>query len=157
MYVAYAVATFVTVFSLMMLVVEPEEPPRAAPSMHPPQSNDRTGASAMPAAQPPAAPQTQRTRSDDPVAALAKPEIKRPALTPNQPTLNDDQVRDRMIAESISRYSGPCACPYNMMRNGRPCDTRSAYSKPGGAGPLCYRRDISDAMVRTWRARLQSR
>lgn len=30
---------------------------------------------------------------------------------------------------------------------------RSAYSKPGGASPLCYKTDVSDDMVRSWRRR----
>jgi hypothetical protein len=79
------------------------------------------------------------------------------AATPETQALSDDQVRDRMIADSIGGYSGPCPCPYNMMRNRKPCSTNSAYSKPGGAAPLCYRRDISDAMVRQWRQRQASR
>ncbi len=67
--------------------------------------------------------------------------------------LTDDQVRDRMIQDSLSTYSGPCPCPYNTMRNGASCGKRSAYSKPGGASPLCYKSDVSDEMVRAWRRR----
>jgi hypothetical protein len=32
----------------------------------------------------------------------------------------------------------PCACPDDRMRNDRSCGGRSAYSRPGGASPLCY-------------------
>ena len=67
--------------------------------------------------------------------------------------LTDAQVRQRMIQESISSYSGACPCPYNSARNGSQCGGRSAYSKPGGASPLCYSKDISDAMVQQWRSR----
>lgn len=67
--------------------------------------------------------------------------------------LTDDQVRERMIQDSISTYSGSCPCPYNTMRNGASCGKRSAYSKPGGASPLCYKNDVSDEMVRAWRKR----
>lgn len=67
--------------------------------------------------------------------------------------LSDDQVRERMIQESLGAYSGPCPCPYNTMRNGASCGKRSAYSKPGGASPLCYKTDVSDEMVRNWRRR----
>lgn len=35
-------------------------------------------------------------------------------------------------------YVGTCDCPYDMMRNGRACGGRSAYSKPGGRNPVCY-------------------
>lgn len=65
----------------------------------------------------------------------------------------DDRDRQKIIAESIASYSGPCPCPYNVMRNGRSCGGNSAYSKPGGASPVCYPRDISDVMLAAWRAR----
>ncbi len=64
---------------------------------------------------------------------------------------SDDAVAQMMIRESIARYS--CPCPYSTMRNGRRCGDWSAWSKPGGAEPLCYRRDVTDAMIRAWRAR----
>jgi hypothetical protein len=34
------------------------------------------------------------------------------------------------------------------------CERRGAYSKPGGASPLCYARDVSDEMVERYRRRL---
>lgn len=33
---------------------------------------------------------------------------------------------------------GRCDCPYDLMRNGRRCGGRSAYSRPGGRSPVCY-------------------
>ena len=65
----------------------------------------------------------------------------------------DQRDRQAIIAESIRNYSGNCPCPYNTDRAGRSCGQRSAYSKPGGASPLCYDRDISDAMLANWRSR----
>ncbi|MBA8862481.1 hypothetical protein FHW19_004227 [Ochrobactrum anthropi] len=38
-----------------------------------------------------------------------------------------------------SPYIGTCDCPYDVMRNGRSCGGRSAYSRPGGRSPVCYR------------------
>jgi hypothetical protein len=35
-------------------------------------------------------------------------------------------------------YVGTCDCPYDLMRNGRRCGGRSAYSRPGGRSPICY-------------------
>lgn len=35
-------------------------------------------------------------------------------------------------------YVGTCDCPYDLMRNGRLCGGRSAYSRPGGRNPQCY-------------------
>lgn len=66
-------------------------------------------------------------------------------------TLSDPEIRQRIIAESIASYPGPCACPYNIMRNGRMCGRRSAYSRPGGYAPLCYASDVSDAAVAAYR------
>ncbi|MEX0272148.1 hypothetical protein AB3R30_23775 [Leptolyngbyaceae cyanobacterium UHCC 1019] len=34
--------------------------------------------------------------------------------------------------------SGSCDCPYDTDSRGRSCGRRSAYSKPGGAAPICY-------------------
>jgi hypothetical protein len=68
--------------------------------------------------------------------------------------LADVQVRDAIIKESIAAYLAtghPCACPYNLARNGSQCGGRSAYSRPGGAEPLCYPKDVSDGMVADWR------
>jgi hypothetical protein len=51
----------------------------------------------------------------------------------------------------------PCACPVDSMRNGRACGGRSAYSRPGGAAPLCYPSDVTAAMIESYRQRLASR
>lgn len=60
----------------------------------------------------------------------------------------DAEVRDYLIRRSIRSYSGNCPCPYNVDRAGRRCGGRSAYSRPGGAAPLCYPSDVSAAAVR---------
>jgi hypothetical protein len=51
----------------------------------------------------------------------------------------------------------PCACPDDTMRNGRACGGRSAYSRPGGASPLCYPSDVTAAMIESYRQRQASR
>jgi hypothetical protein len=60
-----------------------------------------------------------------------------------------------IIRESVTSYRAtrPCACPYNEMRNGRSCGSRSAWSRPGGAKPLCYPGDVTPAMITAYRAR----
>ena len=68
--------------------------------------------------------------------------------------LSDDDIRQQMIQDSIDSYPGNCPCPYNSMRNGRSCGGRSAYSRPGGYSPLCYKKDISNSDVKSYRARL---
>ena len=65
--------------------------------------------------------------------------------------LTDAEIKKVLIEQSIRSYSGSCPCPYNVMRNGRKCGKNSAYSKPGGAEPLCYDRDVTDEMVERYR------
>jgi len=48
-------------------------------------------------------------------------------------------------------YSGNCPCPYSTARNGSRCGRRSAYSREGGAEPLCYPQDVSAEMVKEYR------
>ena len=64
---------------------------------------------------------------------------------------SDAEVRQQMVDESIASYSGNCPCPYNVDRAGRSCGRRSAYSRPGGASPLCYVGDITDEAVTAYR------
>lgn len=70
---------------------------------------------------------------------------------PAQARLSDEQVKAQMIEASIAEYSGNCPCPYNTMRNGRSCGGRSAWSRAGGESPLCYKKEITPAMVKAWR------
>ena len=68
-----------------------------------------------------------------------------------QATLSDLDVKKAIIADSISKYPGPCPCPYNVARNGSRCGKRSAYSRPGGYEPICYDKDITPQMIAEWR------
>ncbi len=65
--------------------------------------------------------------------------------------LSDAQIKTILIDESIAGYSGSCPCPYSAARNGSRCGRRSAYSREGGAAPLCYPADVSAAMVKEYR------
>jgi hypothetical protein len=70
----------------------------------------------------------------------------------------DAEVRQAIILDSIATYKStghPCACPYDLARNGSHCGGRSAYSRPGGAAPLCYPKDVTAGMVQDWRAQHQ--
>ena len=69
------------------------------------------------------------------------------AAMPAAAAQSDAQIRQRIVRESIASYSGACPCPYSVMRNGRSCGGRSAYSRPGGEAPRCYPRDVSAAEV----------
>ena len=63
------------------------------------------------------------------------------------PVISDAAIIQRIIAASLASYSGSCACPYSTDRGGRRCGKRSAYSKPGGYAPICYREDVTKAMI----------
>lgn len=75
---------------------------------------------------------------------------------PTDEFLTDAAIIAIIIAASIAVYRAtghPCACPYDRMRNGRRCGGRSAYSRPGGAKPLCFPSDITAAMIAAYRAK----
>ena len=82
------------------------------------------------------------------ILTIAAPSL---ALSPSP---SDDQVKQAIIQQSIAAYNAtgrPCACPYQTDRAGRTCGRRSAYSRPGGASPLCYPQDVTPGMVSDWR------
>lgn len=77
--------------------------------------------------------------------------LEAPPKTPSLPRISDALVVQRIIAGSISMYSGSCACPYSTDRRGRRCGNRSAYSKPGGYAPICFAEDVSAEMIHSFR------
>jgi hypothetical protein len=70
-----------------------------------------------------------------------------------KPRATDAEIKHMIIEDSIAQYRGSCPCPYSVARNGSSCGGRSAYSKPGGASPICYASDISQQMVVNYRVR----
>jgi hypothetical protein len=84
-------------------------------------------------------------------AAVALSLIAAPGPSGAKPLTSDAAVRQQMIRESIASYPGPCACPYNVARNGSSCGRRSAYSRRGGYAPICYASDISKSQVQSYR------
>jgi hypothetical protein len=86
-------------------------------------------------------------------APAPTPSLPRTAVVPR----SDDDVANDLLREDRGRYHGSCACPYDIARNGSRCGDRSAYSRPGGASPLCYRRDITPEMIERRRQRQASR
>jgi hypothetical protein len=69
---------------------------------------------------------------------------------------SDADIKQAIIKESISSYRGSCPCPYNTDRAGRRCGGRSAYSRPGGAAPICYEKDVTPKMVAEYQKRTKS-
>ena len=75
-----------------------------------------------------------------------------PAFARQQP--DDSETRQQIIDHSVADYLAtghPCACPYNTARNGSNRGGRSAYSKRGGASPICYPSDVTDQMISSWK------
>ena len=66
---------------------------------------------------------------------------------PSRTPKTDGEIRQAIIKESIAGYRGNCPCPYNVDRAGHSCGARSAYSRPGGASPVCYAKDVTQKMV----------
>lgn len=69
-------------------------------------------------------------------------------------SLTDTEIVKAIIQDSRSAYYAtghPCACPYDHARNGSSCGRRSAYSRPGGAEPLCYPKDVSKSAIEAYR------
>jgi hypothetical protein len=69
---------------------------------------------------------------------------------------SDDEIAKAIIQQSRQEYYAtghPCACPDDVMRNGRRCGNVSAYVRPGGAEPLCYVSDVTKGMIDTYRAK----
>lgn len=64
-----------------------------------------------------------------------------------------DEAKHEMIRQSKVNYSGNCPCPESRDKAGRRCGKRSAYSRPGGASPLCYPSDIPDQQAQAFLAR----
>lgn len=106
------------------------------------------------------------------------PESRRPlSLVPHQPAdqpktttrsskqkietaLTAAAIAALIVAASRQAYYStgrPCACPDDRMRNGRACGSRSAYSRPGGAQPLCSARDVSAKMIEEHRNKIARR
>jgi hypothetical protein len=65
--------------------------------------------------------------------------------------ISDAQIKKLLIEESIAAYDGNCPCPYSRARNGSRCGKRSAYSREGGAAPLCFSQDVTAEMVQAYR------
>jgi len=65
--------------------------------------------------------------------------------------MTDAQVKEAIVKASIAGYVGSCPCPFSRDRAGRSCGRRSAYSRPGGAAPLCFVEDVSAKMVDEYR------
>jgi hypothetical protein len=102
-------------------------------------------------------PQAQQPALQSPPAAATNAPAARPSNENRTAiVLTAATIAALIVAESRRAYYStghPCACPDDRMRNGRACGGRSAYSRPGGAAPLCYPTDVSEVMIKAYRER----
>lgn len=168
-FVVLAIAIGLVVYGFSRLSAPPVAPAMVAqlPPSKPP----------LPVVSPPprqAAPQTQQARSAAPldITPSAQQPAKQPSrqASPGQPepskskraaeVLTAAAIAALIVEESRRAYHAggrPCACPDDTMRNGRACGGRSAYSRPGGAAPLCYPTDVTAEMIKNYRAQVAQR
>ena len=79
-----------------------------------------------------------------PAQQESTPKVKKPSI---------NEIKEVLIKQSHSRYSGNCPCPYSRASNGSRCGKRSAWSKPGGYEPLCYESDVTEEMIKRYKDR----
>jgi hypothetical protein len=132
----------------------PEGPPDAPPpgSFGPPAVRHVASLQSVPP--PPSVPRQAPIRVPPRVTA-APPISAEPEPQPSGRRSNDAQIVAAIIRQSRNAYYAtghPCACPYDRARNGSSCGGRSAYSRPGGAEPLCFPNDVTSAAVAEWKA-----
>jgi hypothetical protein len=89
--------------------------------------------------------------------SVARGDAQPPAQATGETTrvLTEAAIIALIIAGSIAAYKAmgkPCACPKDLMRDGRVCGGNSAWSKPGGYRPLCVPSDVTPAMISAYHA-----
>jgi hypothetical protein len=114
---------------------------------------------------PPAAPDTsprpesqRKVEATPPAAPDASPRLESKRKV--EAALTAAAIAAIIVAASRDQYHAggrPCACPDDTARNGSACGGRSAYSRPGGAAPLCYPTDVTAAMIESYRQRTVAR
>jgi hypothetical protein len=112
----------------------------------------------------PSQPQASKTAPPGPRGATAIPKTLQDPAPQQTDTkrkievaLTAAAIAAILIKASRDQYHAtgrPCACPDDTMRNGRACGSRSAYSRPGGAAPLCYLGDVTTAMIDEYRKKI---
>jgi len=131
----------------------PSEPP--APAAKP--SDGTLGTASLGRAESPSPPD-ETERPAVPAASAPPPDQPKIARkTAKAAALPAAEIALLIVQESRQQYyaSGhPCACPEDLTKSGRSCGRNSAYSRPGGAAPLCYINDVSAEMIARYRAKM---
>jgi hypothetical protein len=134
---------------------KPGEAPMASPARPGPQPARSNGPLSR---SPPV--QAQSTARTNPANKATTPAPSPSTAKRTAEVLTAAAIAALIVAESRRAYHAtgrPCACPDDSMRNGRACGGRSAFSRPGGASPLCYPTDVTEAMIKSYRSRVAER
>ncbi|MCC5898812.1 MAG: hypothetical protein JJU32_12980 [Phormidium sp. BM_Day4_Bin.17] len=78
---------------------------------------------------------------DHPIALAEANSSHRPPVTPTLQLAKGNSDSKPPHTPVRSPKSGSCQCPYDTDKAGRSCGKRSAYSRPGGDSPRCYKDD----------------
>jgi hypothetical protein len=84
----------------------------------------------------------------------ASAEAETPLAQTGRGALTAAAIAVLIVNESRDEYYAtghPCACPDDVTRNGRSCGKMSAYTRPGGAHPLCSPADVTAGMIEDYR------
>lgn len=140
-----------------------DAPPAVPTSATPPSYSKPVALVDAPVRVPAIQPQPAPTPSPTPSAKASQPSSNAPQLETKrrvEVVLTAAAIAAIIIKASRDRYYAtghPCACPDDLMRNGRACGGRSAYSRPGGTAPLCFATDVPAEMIEEYRHRLAAR
>ena len=66
-----------------------------------------------------------------------------------------DKIKDHILNAAVASYGEICVCPFNKTARGEDCGTRSQYDQAGKQGlmrPICYKADITDEMVQSFKS-----
>jgi hypothetical protein len=66
-----------------------------------------------------------------------------------------DKVKEHILNVAVASYGGGCVCPFNKTARDESCNNRSQYdqaSKAGTIKPICYKADITEEMVRSFKS-----
>ncbi len=144
-----------TTFADLTASTRPAEAPKAAPRADAAGQPLARSTPPLSLAPPPLPGQVKQTTAATP-AQSAAPTPQRSTAKRTAEVLTVAAIAALIVKESRNVYYAtghPCACPDDRMRNGRSCGGRSAYSRPGGASPLCYPTDVTEQMLKDYRAR----
>jgi hypothetical protein len=134
---------------------KPASPERSAPAAKPSEGTFATGSLGRAEVPPPDEPQRPTTAPAASTPPADEPKTAR--QTAKAAALSAAEIALLIVQESRQGYYAtghPCACPEDVMKNGRSCGRNSAYNRPGGAAPLCYVNDVTSEIIARYRAKM---